>query len=756
MSDQNHNISKEQVMSDVNIDENQNSYNIKKDDQYGDLDVFFHIFDVIPGCIRSQFILENHKDYAIIAVSPYNSYFSVEKIKLHIHWVRKNFKDFYIYYPSKLHINNLIAKGYSTQHAKKKSQKQDKDCLNRIVRAAAELGISQEKLESHLLTTEKLEYIPSYHKALDKIYTLYENDIEFNSSVNKMLKYWFGEDEMSSEIIKYAKVYLLSEIAVVSHGTNILNIPSSLFVYHNTILSEIVNSIAKSSLHHNGMIALRVNNIKDKMVHFLDNIHINIYAKDIYGKYMFANKKMCHYTTILQSDILNKNDYQFGNSKYVQSVIENDQYVIKNKITTEVEEPIKLDYLHTDEISTFLSVKSPLYDENQKVIGIVGASTNISELKVAQKKLKEEYEQKRRYSDILSHEVRGPSTAASLLVEDLLKNWDSISDYDKKSRLETVNSAVMKINHITQNVYNLSVINSNNIKISIKKYDFQEIVEQEINMARTVNGLTQDQLIFEVQGKDFTSYCDKFYISLAIANLISNAIKFGGRGNVKVVLYRLSDDHTHAFKVDVIDEGPGIPEGQSRKIFEAEQRGDNHNAAGLGIGLFLARKIARLHKGEIVGVNNVEKGCTFSLVIPHKDLELDAEFENTRKVKYQNEKIRIVTIDDEFIIQKVLQLILDQEKFEIKRIRTGTEGFEYLNTNYKNIDLCLLDFNLPDINADVIINKLKDNPSYETIKKKIVIQTGRSDIGIEGYRVLHKPYNYDQVIRVITDVIHNH
>jgi signal transduction histidine kinase len=109
--------------------------------------------------------------------------------------------------------------------------------------------------------------------------------------------------------------------------------------------------------------------------------------------------------------------------------------------------------------------------------------------------------------------------------------------------------------------------------------------------------------------------CDEFYLSLALRNLVDNAVKYAGAAGPVEVRAGREEDRA---QVTVSDEGPGVPPDERERIFEPFYRGHNRPSlehGGFGLGLSFARDIARAHAGDVV-LRPTELGATFCLTIP--------------------------------------------------------------------------------------------------------------------------------------------
>lgn len=118
----------------------------------------------------------------------------------------------------------------------------------------------------------------------------------------------------------------------------------------------------------------------------------------------------------------------------------------------------------------------------------------------------------------------------------------------------------------------------------------------------------------EFDAEALTVMGDARLLRRLLRNLLENARRYGAATPVKVDLRRLNG----ALRLDVCDQGPGVPEDQRERIFEPFHRlpGASETAGGVGLGLSLVRQIARHHGGEVACLANQDKGCCFSVTLP--------------------------------------------------------------------------------------------------------------------------------------------
>jgi signal transduction histidine kinase len=101
----------------------------------------------------------------------------------------------------------------------------------------------------------------------------------------------------------------------------------------------------------------------------------------------------------------------------------------------------------------------------------------------------------------------------------------------------------------------------------------------------------------------------------ALNNLVDNAVLYGGRATVQV------EETPSALMLRVLDEGPGLPDAELERVFEPFYRLEasrSRATGGSGLGLGIARNIARTHGGELVLRNRPEGGLEARLTLPRR------------------------------------------------------------------------------------------------------------------------------------------
>jgi two-component system, sensor histidine kinase LadS len=113
---------------------------------------------------------------------------------------------------------------------------------------------------------------------------------------------------------------------------------------------------------------------------------------------------------------------------------------------------------------------------------------------------------------------------------------------------------------------------------------------------------------------DLEIMADRERLRIALVNLLGNAIKYAPPAStVTIDVERKSSQVVIA----VHDQGPGVPVAEAKRLFDKHQRGPcGSQAPGLGLGLYIVRRIVELHEGTVAVRNGSGEGAVFSIRLP--------------------------------------------------------------------------------------------------------------------------------------------
>jgi heavy metal sensor kinase len=223
--------------------------------------------------------------------------------------------------------------------------------------------------------------------------------------------------------------------------------------------------------------------------------------------------------------------------------------------------------------------------------------------------------QQRQFMADASHELRTPLTTARTAASvSLQQPARSVTDY--RETLSIIEQETIRLSRIVEDMFTLARADAGSYPVRNVPTYLDEIVDEVVRAARVVASqrgisITSDSL----HPAPFTG--DEDLIRRLIVNLVDNAVRYApSESAVRVALDRAGDRYV----VSVADDGPGIPEEIQPRIFERFYRVDaartHERDGGAGLGLALAKWIAKVHDGDVTLVASSRLGSTFVISLP--------------------------------------------------------------------------------------------------------------------------------------------
>ncbi len=210
----------------------------------------------------------------------------------------------------------------------------------------------------------------------------------------------------------------------------------------------------------------------------------------------------------------------------------------------------------------------------------------------------------------ISHEMRTPLTSILGVASAIEKK--AFTDNSLKEISESLNYAGDRLNHVVENLLDMSRLNSGYLGLKLEWHDLMDLIGVVLKkLERTLRGRKVKILIPDNFG---LLHIDFRLFEHAISNLILNAIQYAGENcNIEINVTELNNK----IYINVIDDGPGIPEAGRSQLFEKFYRVPGTPAGGTGLGLSIVKGIIELHKGKVsYEANNEKGGSKFIIELP--------------------------------------------------------------------------------------------------------------------------------------------
>lgn len=263
----------------------------------------------------------------------------------------------------------------------------------------------------------------------------------------------------------------------------------------------------------------------------------------------------------------------------------------------------------------FLSQGNPYRDESGNVIKYYGSWTDIHEQKLAQEELTNAVNARDEFISIASHELKTPLTSLKLqsqmfsravrLKGDLAYTKERVDAFSEHTERH-----ISRLTRLVDDMLDISRLRTGKMSIQKSMVEFTGLLEDVIERMRPQSladiSVTKPQELIDV-------LIDPLRIEQVISNLILNAIRYGNEKPIEIIL----DKNDNELRLHIKDEGMGISSEKISVIFDRFERAVSANeVSGLGLGLYISRQILQLHGGDIKVDSQMNKGSTFTAIIP--------------------------------------------------------------------------------------------------------------------------------------------
>ncbi|MCR5774686.1 MAG: HAMP domain-containing histidine kinase [Lachnospiraceae bacterium] len=236
-------------------------------------------------------------------------------------------------------------------------------------------------------------------------------------------------------------------------------------------------------------------------------------------------------------------------------------------------------------------------------------------------RMKEVDESRDEFVANVSHELKTPLASMKVLSDSLIQSGDSVDAETYREFMLDIAEEVDRENKVINNLLSLVKLDrSKEAEVALETRDLSEMLQQ---LIKTLTPLAEESgvSLFYEEKVPVKADIDETKLSLAIMNLIENAIKYNKEnGWVRVTL----DADLQFAVITVSDSGMGIPEDSINKIYDRFYRVDKSHSreiGGTGLGLAITRNAVLLHRGAIKATSILGEGTTFTVKIPlRKDI----------------------------------------------------------------------------------------------------------------------------------------
>ena len=315
--------------------------------------------------------------------------------------------------------------------------------------------------------------------------------------------------------------------------------------------------------------------------------------------------------------------------------------------------------------------------------------------------------------------------------------------------LSNIKSSSIYINQLVNDLLDFSKIEAGKIELENSVFELDKLIVEVAESIQSLYPTKPISLQFELESiANLSLESDVLRIRQILSNLIGNAYKFTEKGFIKIA----AKYHQNQLTIIVQDSGIGIESSKLNLIFNEFTQADKSiekKYGGTGLGLTICKKLAEILRGNLTVQSEVNKGSIFQLTLPAKMVETKTEIPVISENK--NKKFMIAVVDDDSSLLQLTTEFLKIYHFNVSSFDDPEELISSLKTTI--YDAIITDIQMPKMSGFELINQIpKEIP--------VIAITGQRDLEKNVYdekgfsAVLHKPYRSEDLLAVLSELLH--
>jgi signal transduction histidine kinase/CheY-like chemotaxis protein len=350
----------------------------------------------------------------------------------------------------------------------------------------------------------------------------------------------------------------------------------------------------------------------------------------------------------------------------------------------------------------------------------------------------------------ISHEINNPLTIAS-------GNCEIIRDYlmmpapmQKLAQIQSANDSVIesleRVNQIIKNMKDFLHQSEDQKEFC----DLDSLLETAVEWIQPTANKANVKIEKIHEGNRKVALANRIKLEQVVINLVKNSIDALKEMGIPDPLITLrlarSEKENHTY-IDIIDNGPGLPESIKANLFKPFQS-TKESGTGTGLGLSICAKIIETHKGRLEYIPS-QSGCHFRIRLPL--IEIYSYTRNNRSLSAPKSQKRILVLDNEVQILNVLNSFLQEDNYIFIGSSDPQDALGFLSK--ANVDLIITDFSMPIMNGAQFTRFAREQgyegPILYMTSPKYIEQYNKDKLELDIGGVIVKPFNKDDVMKTI-------
>lgn len=360
----------------------------------------------------------------------------------------------------------------------------------------------------------------------------------------------------------------------------------------------------------------------------------------------------------------------------------------------------------------------------------------------------------------MSHELRTPMN--SIIGFSNMLSSKEIPEDQKENFIDHIQSSSEMLLNLVDDIIDIAKIEAGQLKIKNGECSPKKLVSSLTESFEAYKNRIEKEHIelkLNLPKDDLPFRTDEFRLKQILTNLISNAVKFTEKGHVEIGL-KLKGQRMLEFYVE--DTGIGMSKEELKTIFDRFTRSklsEEKKISGTGLGLAISKNLVEMLGGSMWVSSSLGTGTTFTFELPYIRLvnnNIDFEEISSTPQSYDWEKTTILIAEDDDNGFTYLTHLLEKTKAKIIRATNGKEAVEAVNFHKENIDVILMDLQMPELNGLEATRRIKKNYAEIAViaQTAFAMEDDRTkciEAGCDDY--ITKPLNAENLLAKIAQFI---
>lgn len=297
---------------------------------------------------------------------------------------------------------------------------------------------------------------------------------------------------------------------------------------------------------------------------------------------------------------------------------------------------------------------------------------------------------KSRFLAAIGHDLLQPLHAAQLFTDALA---EQLPDDTRRGTARQIRGALDSTGDLLAGLLDMSRLEGGGLVPQPRAFPLAEVLDPLTSEFRAL--AAERGLAFRIRGTRAWVRTDPQLLRRVLQNFLANAVRYTAQGSVLLGVRRVGG----RLRIEVHDTGPGIPESERCAIFEEFRRGDGAAGQGLGLGLAIADRIARLLDAPLGLRSRTGRGTVFSLTL---DAVASAQTEATSPAPVDDTALRVLVVDNDPQALSALRAVLLGWHYQVVAVADGAAAETALTE--RQADLWLFDYHLDDGDTGVALH----------------------------------------------------